>query len=172
MMSVIMATAAGCSNASDVVEPALWRHVDAAENLVYGILTSPTSNISTSDVLLERLSDAVAHWDGREDPNGFSEDAGTAVFYNFREDAGSEDVAFDVFLASGRSDDSSTPGWFGSGPTRVYTCYRIEVSFEVGGLSDFHRSHDHGEDRLDCPPELASALGDGVQYREPWVFDG
>lgn len=101
----------------------------------------------------------------------FSEDEGTPVFYNYQMDAGGEDGAFDLFVASGIDEHFSIPGSFDSRPSRVYTCYRIEVSFGAGVLSDFHRSHDYGEDQLECLSELVSALGDGAQYRERWMFD-
>ncbi len=167
--TLVIALAAGCSNDSGSVDDALWRQLDAAENVIYGVLTDPTQDVPTPDSLLERLSEVVYQWDGQEEPSDFAEHEGTAVVYNDRAD--DADATFDVFVASGR-DERSTSGWFGSTPNRVYTCYRIEVTFSAGALSDFRRTHDYGEDRLVCPPELISALGSGAQYREPSVFDG
>ncbi|MFB7252540.1 hypothetical protein [Microbacterium sp. NPDC056234] len=159
----VLASVTACSTASDPVDSAMWLQVDAAETTIYDVLTSPMS-VATPDELLDRLSAAVNHWDGREDPDYFADDEGTPVFYNFREGARDEDVIVDVFVASGVGEHSS--------PSRVYSCYRIEVSFEAGALQDFHRSHDYGDERLACPSKLVDALGYGAQYREPSVFDG
>jgi len=166
-----IALATGCSRAADAVEPVLWNQVDDAESVVSGVISSPTTSVPDPEALLDRLSAAALHWDGEEAPT-FSEDDGTPVFYNFQEDAHREEVAFDLFVVSGVDEHFSIPGWLDSRPSRVYTCYRIEVSFEAGILWDFRRSHDYGEDQLACPSELVSALGDGAQYREPWMFDG
>lgn len=170
MIGVIAATAVGCSSASHPPEPAQWRQVDAAENAIYGILTSPTTAVSTPEALFDRLSSAVIHWDEEENPAVFSEDEGTAVFYDYQDGDGG--AVFDVFVASGRSAPAAVPGWFGGGGTRVYTCYQLDVSFKNEELSSFHRSRDYGEDLLSCPTELVSALGEGASYREPWIFDG
>lgn len=168
----VIASVSGCSSASDPVEPAMSRQLDAAESVVYSVMTDPTTSAPTPEALLDRLSAAAILWDAEEDAPSFSEDEGTPVLYNYQMDAGDKDGAFDLFVASGIDKHHSIPGWFDSRPIRVYTCYRIEVSFEAGTLSDFRRSHDYGEDQLTCPPKLVSALGDGAQYREPWIFDG
>lgn len=170
-MAVIVSVT-GCSSASDPVEPALSRQVDAAESAVYSVMTDAAVSAPTPEALLDRLSVAAVHWDGEDDAPSFSEDEGTPVFYNYQMDVGDEDGTFDLFVASGIDEHLSIPGWFDSRPSRVYTCYRIEVSFGAGALWDFHRSHDYGEDQLACPPKLVSALGDGAQHREPWMFDG
>lgn len=167
----VVASAAGCATATDSVEPGLWLQVDAAEGDVYGAMTLPTTDRSTPEELLGRLSGAVRHWHREDEPADFPDDDGTAVVYDFRngEDG---DAMFDVFVTSGASDHVSLVGWLDSRPRRVYTCFRIEVDFEAGFLLGSHRSHDYGDERLACPPELVSALGDGARYREPWVFDG
>ena len=81
-------------------------------------------------------------------------------------------MTFDLFVASGIDEDLTAPEWMDSRPRQVYTCYRVEVSFQGGALWDSHRTHDYGEDQLACPAELVDALGDGAQYREPAAFDG
>lgn len=167
----ISVVAVGCSRASEPVGPVLWNHVDDAERIVYDVLTSPATSVPHSEALLNRLSGVAPHWQGEDDPP-FSSDDGTAIFYNYQEDARHQDVTFDLFVTSGIDEHLSIPGWFDPRPSRVYTCYRIEVAFDTDTLWDFRRSHDHGEEQLTCPEELVSALGDGAQYRDPAVFDG
>lgn len=170
VIGLVTAMASGCSNASAPPDPAQWRQVDAAENVIYRILTSPTTMVQTPEALFHRLSTAVIHWNENEEPPGLSADNGTAVFYDYQENIANKEAAFSVFVASGLSDHP--PGWFESRPTRIYTCYRLEVSFENDELSNFRRSRDHDEELLSCPAKLVSALGDGASYREPWIFDG
>lgn len=160
-----LALAVGCSSATDPPDPVLWRQVDAAENEVYGVLTDPTTSVTTAEALFDRLMRSIAHWDGEQEPAEFADDTGTVVFYDFR-DAGA-DASFAVFVASGAGE---RPSAFQS--NRVYTCYRLDVSLVDDAPMSFHRSSDHDAELFSCPPELVSALGDGAQYREPWVFDG
>lgn len=163
----------GCSSASDPVDPELWLQVDAAQNLVYDVIAVPSVSLpSTPEALLDQLVGSVIHWDGEDDAPTFAEDQGTSVFYNYQTARGGDVVTFDVFAASGVDEHMSAPTWLDSRPSRVYTCYRLEVSFRGGALWNFHRSHDHGQDRLACPSGLVSSLGDGAQYREPHLFDG
>jgi hypothetical protein len=170
---VLFASTTGCSSASNSVEPELWRQVDAAEGVMYSVINNPSTALpSTPDALLDQLAIAATHWHGEEDAPSFAEDQGTSVFYNYRVAPGNDEVSFDVFVTSGIDEHVSVPGWLDSRPSRVYTCYRIELSFQAGALRNFHRSHDYGEDRLVCPLDLVSALGDGAQYREPQAFDG
>lgn len=171
MTSVVIALVAGCSTDSEPVDSVLSRQLNAAEGVVFSVLQDEGPDTGTFRTLVEELSKVVTHWDEQEEPSQFLDSEGTAVFYNDRTDAFGDDSSFDVFVASGRS-DRTTLGWFGSTPNRVYTCYRIEVSFEAGELTNFHRSRDFGEGRLECPTKLVSALGHGAQYREPWLFDG
>lgn len=161
----------GCSTASDPVASVLWNQVDDAEADVYGVLNSPAAVVPDSTVLFDQLSAVAIHWGGEEAPT-FPGEEGKPIFYNFQERAISDDLTFDLFVASGIDDQLSAPGWLDSRPSRVYTCYRIEVSFQNGALWEFHRTHDYGEDRLSCPSELVTVLGDSAQYREPVVFDG
>lgn len=162
----------GCSRASDPVEPALWRQVDAAENHVYAVLADPSAGTTTPEELLDRLSAAAVRWDAGDAPPAFSESVGTAVIYNEHPEGGRGDSAFDLFVTSGVDEHFSIPGWLDSRPARVYTCYRIEVSLEGESLSGHSRTHDYGDDQLVCPSELVWALGDSAQFREPWLFDG
>lgn len=166
----VTALLAGCSTASDPVDSASWRRVDAAERAVYGAMGSPTETATSAKMLHDRLSEAVDFWDGAKEPAYFTEAEGAAVIYDYREDP-SESV-FNVFVASGLSERTSPWGWYDRTPGPVYTCYRLEVSFEYGVLSNFMRASDFDEDRLECPQDLVDALGDGAQYREPWMFDG
>ena len=172
ILSVVGAAAAGCSSARDDVDPVLWRQVDGAENAMYRELVVPGIGGSTASEIFDRLSGALVYWDGKADPVRFPEDDGTAVFYDIHHEAGGDDAAFEMFVASGLSDGRPVPGRIGPGPSRVYTCYRIELFFERGVLSSFSRGSDNDRDRLECPKELVGALGDGAQYREPWLFDG
>ncbi|OZB81322.1 hypothetical protein [Microbacterium sp. 13-71-7] len=172
IMGVVGAVAAGCSTARDDVDPVMWRQVDGAENAMYRELANPGIGGLKASEIFGRLSEALVYWDGNATPVRFPEDDGTAVFYNFHLEAGGGDAAFEMFVASGLSDGRPAPGKIGPGPSRVYTCYRIELSFERGVLSSFSRSGDSDRDRLECPGELVGALGDGAQYREPWLFDG
>ncbi|GAA4489802.1 hypothetical protein [Microbacterium panaciterrae] len=112
------------------------------------------------------------YWDRKAAFEVFSEEHGTAVFYDHREDVGGEDASFEMFVASGRSDNPTGPRVFAAEPLRVYTCYRIDVSFKNGWLSGFYRGSDSDPHRLECPKDLVGALGDGSEYREPWIFDG
>lgn len=171
MTLAVMAMATGCSSASEPIDPVLWNQVNDAESSVYSVMTSPTTSVPTPEALFDHLSAVAPHWQGDDAPT-FSEGDGTAIFYNYQEDARHEDVTFDLFVTSGIDKHSSVPGWLDSRPSRVYTCYRIEISFDSDALQDFHRSHDYGEEQLTCPEELAGALGDGAQFRDPAVFDG
>lgn len=168
----LMTLMTACSSAADPVEPGLWGQVDDAKRILYGIIHAPSTSVpSTPEALLEQLSTAAIHWDGEEVAPSIADDQGSLVFYNYQVDD-NDDVTFDVLVASGIDADISTPGWLVSRPDRVYTCFRTEVSFRNGTLWDSRRSHDYGEDLLECPPVLVRALGDGAQYREPEVFNG
>ena len=172
VVGTILATAVGCSTATDPVGPVLFRQVDAAENVMYRVLVSSEERGANSEELFAQLSETLDHWDGEADPPDFPEDIGTAVFYNHHEDAHGEQASFEMFVASGLNDTTSTQDWFRAAPTRVYTCYRIDLSFESGALTNRYRGSDYDEHRLECPTELVRALGDGASYRDPWVFDG
>ena len=172
MMGIVGAAAAGCSTARDDVDPVLWRQVDSAENAMYRELDNPGVSRPTASEIFDRLSGTLVYWDGKADSPTFPDDTGTAVVYGFHEETGGDGAAFEMFVASGLSDGRSVPGRIGPGPSRVYTCYRIELSFERGVLSNFYRGSDNDKDRLECPRVLVDAVGDGAQYREPWLFDG
>ena len=171
IVGVLSAMTTACSTDRDAVDPALWRQLDAAQNVMYRELTSPSAVVGTPQDLFERLSAALDYWDGKTPSVRFSDARGTAVFYDFRDDAGG-DASFQMFVTSGRTDNPAGERVFPAEPQRVYTCYRIDVAFTNGVFSGFFRGSDSDERRLDCPQELVDALGDRSQYREPWLFDG
>lgn len=139
---------------------------------MYRELDNPGVSRPTASEIFDRLSGTLVYWDGKSDSPAFPDDTGMAVVYGFHEEAGGDEAAFGMFVASGLSDGRSVPGRIGPGPSRVYTCYRIELAFEHGVLSNFYRGSDNDRDRLECPRGLVDAVGDGAQYREPWLFDG
>lgn len=167
----LIAVATSCSNNSDPVDPVLWHHVENAENRIYGIKTDPTTSMPDPATLLDRVSAVAVSWDGSEPPV-FTDDAGTAVFYNFATAEHQDEASFDLFFASGVNEHALAGAWLLSAPRRVYTCYRIDAAFEGGNLQSFHRSFADTAAKLECPSVLVSALGDGAQYREPASFDG
>lgn len=157
----------GCSHDVDSVESSLWLQVDGAERDIYGVLKHLESSTSPADGLFDRLSAVTLRWDPEQGAPSFPDDSGAAVVHDFHET--DDGARFDVFVASGTDDRAG--GWFRPQPRRVYTCYRIEVFVDAGLVSGFYRE-DQGDERLECPPDLVRALGEGAQYRVPWVFDG
>lgn len=163
----------GC--APQPIDPTLWLQLDRQENVVYEVISDPALAPSDPSSFVDELDDAADYWDGASTPDFIDPAVGATVFYNVSErtdEFGDPVVEFDMFVTSGRHQDSSagTSGWFA--PSSVYTCYRLSVTFVADTVWNHSRSGDYGEDRLACPEELVDALGGGAQYREPWEFDG
>lgn len=166
---------AGC--APSPIDNSLWLQVDHQENVVYRAISDPAFTPSDPQSLVDSLGGAADYWDGSSSPDFIDPAVGASVFYNVSEHAdesGDPVVEFDVFVTSGhRPKSSSSPrGWFDPSHSSVYTCYHLSVTFVARSVWHHSRSHDDGQDRLTCPPELVDALGGGAQYREPWEFDG
>lgn len=157
----------GCSNSTAEVDSELWVQTVAAKDRIHAVLSEMESSISPAGALIDRFPLEVKRWNTDEDAPRFPENEGTAVIYNLhqRDDA----AHFDVFVASGSDDEPR--GWLDPPPGRVYSCYRLNVAIAEGLVSSWYRVDD-GDDRLTCPDELVRALGDGAQYRGPWLFDG
>ncbi|SFR62968.1 hypothetical protein SAMN04488591_2569 [Microbacterium azadirachtae] len=171
IIGVLTGVATACSTARDEPDPVLWRQLDAAENEMYAQLTT-SARVATGRDLYERLSAVLVHWDRKRAPESFSDKSGTAVFYDFQEDASGEEASFKMFVTSGRSENPTGKRVFPPEPQRVYTCYRIDVDFKARGPLGFYRGSDSDEHRLECPQTLVDALGERSEYREPWIFDG
>ncbi len=172
VVGALTAFVTACSTDQDDFDSVLWRQLDAAENQMYRVLTAPDRSVGTPAVLFERLSTVLAYWDGKAAPATFSEERGMAIFYSYREEAGSKQASFEMFVASGRIENPTGKRVFTAEAKQVYTCYRIDVSFKNGAVDGFFRGSDSDEHRLECPQELRGALGEGAEYREPWMFDG
>lgn len=146
----------------------MWVQIDGAERGIYQVLDHFESSTSPAAGLFGRLSAVAERWEPGEDAPGFPDGSGTAVVHAF--DESDEGARFEVFVASGISDGGQ--GWLAPGPRRVYTCYRLDVFIDAGLVTGFVREDGRGRDKRECPSELVHALGDGAEYRDPWVFDG
>jgi len=132
---------------------------------MYRELDNPGVSRPTASEIFDRLSGTLVYWDGKADSSTFPDDTGTAVLCDFHEETGGDGAAFEMFVASGLSDGRSVPGRIGPGPSRVYTCYRIELAFERGVLSGFYRGSDNDKDVWSAPGSLwkRSAAGRSIE---------
>lgn len=171
-VGILAVTVTGCSRDLDDVDSDLWQQVDHAESAVYRVSESGAVNEVPTQTLLERLTAVAEHWEEGMPTTAFAPDMGTAVIHNYEENALGESAGFHLFVASGMSDHLAVPVGWGSRPTQVYTCYRVEADLVAGTLWDFSFPMTDDEERWPCPDELVDALDVGAQYRDPAVFAG
>jgi len=177
-MTAVLAIS-GCASGYDSV---LWRLMDEQESEAYRIIgVAQRTSVGPAGFVseLERLP---TYWDGRHLPSVDSELPATFYFNVHDGDVdrfGDPLVSFDVLVHSGIRPDGAPredPGGISAGPhfgpPSVYTCYRLVVTFVAERVWRWHRSHDGGEELLDCPEELETVLADDAQYETPHEFDG
>lgn len=177
LAGILVVVLTGCGADYDGV---LWRQMDVAGGAVYEPFNEfGDRSAPYDDVIAAIRSDN--YWSGTGTPDSLTVADAATVTYNLRapglDGSGDGEIALDAFVYSGTR-DPDTPrelpgGGHGgrySGPTAVYTCFTIRVSFTDNRMAGWFRAWDDPE--LPCPDGLVAALDSGARYVPVAEFDG
>ncbi|GGH38642.1 hypothetical protein [Microbacterium album] len=177
LSGVVLIALTGCTSNYDSV---LWRQMDATESAFLGRLSELRQVYAARKDVIARIKSGT-YWAGGEPPGFLVEDAAGVVTYNFRPagaaSGGDGSILFDALVYSGPRDPDAplevpgrAPGGRYNGPSALYTCFTISVSFTGDRMDSWYRTSDDPE--LPCPDELVALLDDGAQYERADAFDG
>lgn len=145
------------------IDGVLWRQVASFEDPLSARLYAP--GMDGSAAYLETLD--AQRWDGRGPSTvDLDVESGGIILYDISSTPRSAEVS--VFIASGpRPAVPRDDGGAYSGPSQVYTCYAVEVSFASSVAPSASRV------TLDeCPQPLVELLPEDAAFASGEVFDG
>ena len=138
----------------------LWRQVAAVEDPLWGKIYD-TSAVDPEEYV---RSLGGAHWDGSSNAGELAVDEGAVVIHDVT--LLNDWAEFSVFISSGpRPNVASDEGTEYTGPSQVYTCFRVHVTAAA----------DPDPQLLDdepCPKELLANMPGDAAFAEDSVFDG
>ncbi|HOA86083.1 MAG TPA: hypothetical protein PKH61_01605 [Microbacteriaceae bacterium] len=180
VLAGILALALALTGCSAEYDGVLWRQMDAAESTFYEPFRELRDRSASSDDVIAAIQ-SDTYWAGRATPDALTTAEAAAVTYHLRADgldgSGDGELAFDTLVYSGIRDPATprelrgggTGGRY-SGPTAVYTCFTIRVSFTDDRMTGWLR--DWADPGLPCPDSLVAALDAGARYVAVAEFDG
>ncbi|ROP44408.1 MULTISPECIES: hypothetical protein [unclassified Rathayibacter] len=140
------------------IDGVLWRQIAAFEDPLSRELFSP--RVNEPEPYLAALNGT--RWDGEASTAAELDlDAGGVVLYDLSSTPTSATAS--VFIASG----PRSPADDSTGPSEVYTCYRIEIAFSGDPMPSAGRVLLDG-----CPEPLVSLLAEDAAFASGEVFDG